>query len=101
MLYQKAQVGLTAAVARPDLELLNSGPVAGEVPGFGVTTGIGVCAVRAPVLGSCATPDAPPSRAGVNVCPGATVWPGCNAYSHNDSHHSILGESSAEGVCSI
>ena len=67
---------LTAAVARPVLELRKAGLLTGEVPGLGVRTGMGVWAVSAPVFGSWAIPEAPPSCAGASVCPGAAVWPG-------------------------
>ena len=64
---------------------LEAGVVTGVDSGLGVTTGMGVCAVSAPVLGSCFTPEEPPISAGASVCPGAAVCPGVTC-----SHHVLL-----------
>ena len=78
-------MGHTAAVARPLLAPREAGVVTGVVPGLGVTTGMGVCAVSAPVLGSSLTPEDPPISAGASVCPGAAVCPGVTC-----SHHVVF-----------
>ena len=69
-------------MARPLLAPREAGVVTGVVPGLRVATGMGVCGVSAPVLGSSRTPDAPPISAGASVCPGAAVCPGVTC-----SHH--------------
>ena len=76
--------GRTAAVARPLLVPREAGVVTGVVPGLGVTTGMGVCGVSAPVLGSSLTPEEPPISAGCSVCPGPAVCPGVTCSHHID-----------------